>query len=132
MAGYRLVIMLVGSRGWEGLWSLRPPRAIYRLYLEAHFTYNWGSGILSRWIGAVGVNPRFSLREETRLEVLSPQHQNGSVCNVELKRLLEVGGKVRDHVISISSKLRCGVEQHMPYRPWTPHKAGKQSVDRHF
>jgi hypothetical protein len=28
-------------------WSLRPPTAIYRLYLEAHFTYNWGSGFLS-------------------------------------------------------------------------------------
>jgi hypothetical protein len=28
-------------------WSLRPPTAIYRLYLEAHFTYNWESGVLS-------------------------------------------------------------------------------------
>jgi hypothetical protein len=39
MAGCRLVTMLVGSEAGSG-WSLRPPTAIYRLYLEAHFTYN--------------------------------------------------------------------------------------------
>jgi hypothetical protein len=55
-------------------WSLRPPTAIYRLYLEAHFTYNWGVGFcpLDR---AVGVNPGFSLRYGMRLVVLVPQHQ---------------------------------------------------------
>jgi hypothetical protein len=45
MAGCRLVAMSVGSRDRVGL-------AIYRLYLEAHFTYNRGSGFLSvggRW-----------------------------------------------------------------------------------
>jgi hypothetical protein len=51
-------------------WSLRPPTAIYRLYLEAHFTYNWGSGIcpLDR---AVGVNPELSSHQEARLRAWS-------------------------------------------------------------
>jgi hypothetical protein len=42
-----------------------PPTTIYRLYLEAHFTNNWGSGVLS-----VG-----SSRYVMRLEVLVPYHQ---------------------------------------------------------
>jgi hypothetical protein len=47
VAGCRLVTMLVrGLEAGSGR-SLRPPASIYRLYLEAHFTYNWGSGFLS-------------------------------------------------------------------------------------
>jgi hypothetical protein len=40
---YRVSVNLEAGSGW----SLRPPTAIYRLYLEAHFTYNWGSEFLS-------------------------------------------------------------------------------------
>jgi hypothetical protein len=61
---------------WWGLeagsgWSLRPPTAIYRLYLETHFTYNWGSGFLSvgqgRW---------------SESEIFSPLHDAlGGACS---------------------------------------------------
>jgi hypothetical protein len=47
MANFQLVAILVGSRGRVWLVTPTPATAIYRLYLEAHFTYNQGSGFLS-------------------------------------------------------------------------------------
>jgi hypothetical protein len=66
IAGCRLVTMLVGSRGRVGLVTPTP---------NGHLPALFGGVGFCPLDRAVGVNPELSLREETRLGVLVPQHQ---------------------------------------------------------
>ena len=74
MAGCRLVNMLVGSRGRVGLVTPTPNGHLPALF-GGPFHVQLGELGFCPLDRAVGVNPGFSLREETRLVVLVPQHQ---------------------------------------------------------
>jgi hypothetical protein len=75
MAGCRLVTMLVGSRGRVGLVTPTPNDHLPALFGWRPISRaTWGVDVCPLDRG-VGVNPGLSLRAETRLGVLSPQHQ---------------------------------------------------------
>jgi hypothetical protein len=53
MAGCRLVTLLVRPRGQVAGWSLRPPTAIYRLYLEGGISRTNSEVVFVRWTAII-------------------------------------------------------------------------------
>jgi hypothetical protein len=63
--------------------------AIYRLYLEVHFTYNWGSGFLSDWIGPLERIRDYLIAIGCASKVvLVPQHQTAICMKRAIKKVI--------------------------------------------